>query len=264
MAYSTTTCPFCNALVPLPDPVPARVLCRHCAESFVPRHEESATPAALTVTLEQEVERHRESRRGTGSSGWKWVAGLVLLAGIGAGIWWWQRPQKMPAPLPAPETAKIYTPEEMPALRYLPAGTDSIIAVQVQPLLGLNPTATEAEIRSALLLKGVPADFVEGLQKNVGLSWEQLDQLVIGTKLKNGLEVDRLVAVVHLRKPIDENEMNDAFAQISAELSQQYILSYYPDDTADKSGEFRTISLTVKGKLNVNLRTRKGYYVPKK
>ncbi len=63
--------------------------------------------------------------------------------------------------------------------------------------------------------------------------------------------------------PIDEDEMNNAFAQISAELSQQYVLSYYPDDTADKRGEFRTISLTIKGRPNVNLRTRKGYYVPK-
>jgi Ca-activated chloride channel homolog len=64
--------------------------------------------------------------------------------------------------------------------------------------------------------------------------------------------------------PIDEKEMNNAFDQISAELSQQYILSYYPDDAADKRGEFRTISLTVKGKQNLTVRTRKGYYVPKR
>lgn len=65
--------------------------------------------------------------------------------------------------------------------------------------------------------------------------------------------------------PIDESEMNDAFAQISAELSQQYILSYYPgDDDAGKRGELRTISVAVKGKQNVTLRARKGYYVPKR
>ena len=64
--------------------------------------------------------------------------------------------------------------------------------------------------------------------------------------------------------PIDEDEMNEAFKQISAELSQQYILSYYPDDNADRRGEFHTISLTIKGKPNVNVRTRKGYYVGKK
>ena len=64
--------------------------------------------------------------------------------------------------------------------------------------------------------------------------------------------------------PIDEDEMNEAFKQISAELSQQYILSYYPDDPAEKRGEFRSISVAVKGKQNVSIRTRKGYYVPKK
>ncbi|MFM9904821.1 MAG: VWA domain-containing protein [Pyrinomonadaceae bacterium] len=64
--------------------------------------------------------------------------------------------------------------------------------------------------------------------------------------------------------PIDEDEMNRAFDQISAELSQQYILSYYPESEADKLGEFRTITLAVKGKPNVSIRTRKGYYVGKK
>jgi len=63
--------------------------------------------------------------------------------------------------------------------------------------------------------------------------------------------------------PIDEREMDNAFDRIAAELSQQYILSYYPEDTADKAGEFRGISLAVKGK-NLSVRTRKGYYVPKK
>jgi Ca-activated chloride channel family protein len=64
--------------------------------------------------------------------------------------------------------------------------------------------------------------------------------------------------------PIDEDEMNAAFKQISAELAQQYILSYYPEADADKNGEFRNISVTVKGKPNVSVRTRKGYYVPKR
>ncbi|MGQ0540920.1 MAG: VWA domain-containing protein [Blastocatellia bacterium] len=64
--------------------------------------------------------------------------------------------------------------------------------------------------------------------------------------------------------PIDEDELDGAFRQISAELSQQYILSYYPDDAGEKPGEFREISLSIKTKPNVHVRTRKGYYVPKK
>ncbi|HEY0458026.1 MAG TPA: VWA domain-containing protein [Pyrinomonadaceae bacterium] len=63
--------------------------------------------------------------------------------------------------------------------------------------------------------------------------------------------------------PIDEDELDRAFAQISGELSQQYILSYYPENERDKRGEFRTISLSVKNRQNLQVRTRKGYYVPK-
>ncbi len=64
--------------------------------------------------------------------------------------------------------------------------------------------------------------------------------------------------------PIDERELDAAFTQISAELSQQYILSYYPQDDSEKRGEFREISLTVKNGQNLTVRTRKGYYVPKR
>jgi Ca-activated chloride channel family protein len=64
--------------------------------------------------------------------------------------------------------------------------------------------------------------------------------------------------------PIDEQELNDAFNKISAELSQQYILSYYPEDESGKRGEFRAISLNVKGRQNLSIRARKGYYVPKR
>ncbi len=64
--------------------------------------------------------------------------------------------------------------------------------------------------------------------------------------------------------PIDETELDQAFNQISAELAQQYILSYYPENESDKRGEFRTISLVVKTRQNLTVRTRKGYYVPRK
>jgi Ca-activated chloride channel family protein len=64
--------------------------------------------------------------------------------------------------------------------------------------------------------------------------------------------------------PIDERELDVAFNQISAELSQAYVLSYYPENEADKRGEFRTISLRVKSHANLTVRTRKGYYVPRR
>ncbi len=62
--------------------------------------------------------------------------------------------------------------------------------------------------------------------------------------------------------PVDEDELNQAFTQISAELSEQYILSYYPEDPSER-GKFRTITLNVKNKKDLTLRTRKGYYIPR-
>ncbi len=62
--------------------------------------------------------------------------------------------------------------------------------------------------------------------------------------------------------PIDERELDQAFNQISAELSQAYILNYYPEEQS-KPNEFRTISLKIKGRENLTVRTRKGYYVSK-
>ena len=60
--------------------------------------------------------------------------------------------------------------------------------------------------------------------------------------------------------PIDERELDAAFNQISAELSQQYILSYYPQETG-KASELRAISLKIKKRENLTVRTRKGYYI---
>ena len=62
--------------------------------------------------------------------------------------------------------------------------------------------------------------------------------------------------------PIDEEELDRAFNQISADLSQTYVLNYYPESEKDKRGEFRAISLKIKARDNLTVRTRKGYYVP--
>lgn len=67
-----------------------------------------------------------------------------------------------------------------------------------------------------------------------------------------------------VHSPIDERELDEAFRQIIAALSQQYILSYYPDNDADARGQFREITLSVKDKPNLIVRTRKGYFVPKR
>jgi periplasmic protein TonB len=54
-------------------------------------------------------------------------------------------------------------------------------------------------------------------------------------------------------------DLDSAFSHISADLSQQYVLSYYPtDDGSD--GRFRAISLRVKTRPNMRVRARRGFY----
>jgi Ca-activated chloride channel family protein len=54
-------------------------------------------------------------------------------------------------------------------------------------------------------------------------------------------------------------DLDAAFEQIFKDISQQYVLSYYPtEDPAD--GRFRTIDLRVKTRPTLRVRAREGYY----
>lgn len=60
--------------------------------------------------------------------------------------------------------------------------------------------------------------------------------------------------------PKSVSELDDAFAQISADLAQQYILSYYP--APDKrDGRYHIITVSVKARPNARVRARKGFLV---
>jgi Ca-activated chloride channel family protein len=60
--------------------------------------------------------------------------------------------------------------------------------------------------------------------------------------------------------PKSVGDLDEAFAQISADLAQQYVLSYYP--AADKrDGRYHVITVNVKAQPNARVRTRKGFVV---
>jgi len=59
--------------------------------------------------------------------------------------------------------------------------------------------------------------------------------------------------------PKNTAELDAAFAQISADLAQQYVLSYYPTDER-RDSRFRVINLRVKTRPNLRVRARRGYY----
>lgn len=59
--------------------------------------------------------------------------------------------------------------------------------------------------------------------------------------------------------PKTTSDLDHAFAQIAADLSHQYLLSYYAGDQP-RDGRFHSIELKVKSRKDVRIRTRKGYY----
>jgi Ca-activated chloride channel homolog len=63
---------------------------------------------------------------------------------------------------------------------------------------------------------------------------------------------------VYISRSVED--LDKAFAQIAADLAQQYIISYYP--AADKrDGRYHLIALRVKTKPNARVRARKGFLV---
>jgi len=65
---------------------------------------------------------------------------------------------------------------------------------------------------------------------------------------------------VYIPKTVDQLEY--AFNQIAADLSQQYVLSYYPN-AEQRDGRLHQLDLRIKSRSDVRVRSRKGYYAPK-
>ncbi len=63
--------------------------------------------------------------------------------------------------------------------------------------------------------------------------------------------------------PKTTEQLDHAFDQIAADLSQQYVLSYYPN-TDRHDGRLHLLELTVKSRNDVRVRSRRGYYAPRK
>jgi Ca-activated chloride channel family protein len=65
---------------------------------------------------------------------------------------------------------------------------------------------------------------------------------------------------VYLPKTTDQLDV--AFDQIAADLSQQYVLSYYPS-AEHRDGQLHKLELRIKSRNDVRVRSRRGYYAPK-
>src|SRR5207253_10403236 len=114
-------------------------------------------------------------------------------------------------------------------------------------------------------------DFDATLQK---LSSEECQSYIVQTGLYDNANVRDLAAerrmeqfaaqtggAVYIPKTVED--LDSAFAQIAADLAQQYILSYYPPEDK-RDGRYHQIAVRMKTKTNVRIRARKGCLVKKR
>jgi len=111
-------------------------------------------------------------------------------------------------------------------------------------------------------------DFEATLQR---LSSDECQVYVVQTGVYDNANVRDLAAERRMQEfaaqtggsayiPKSVNDLDETFSQISADLAQQYILSYYP--AADKrDGKYHLITVRVKTRQNTRVRARKGFLV---
>ena len=65
---------------------------------------------------------------------------------------------------------------------------------------------------------------------------------------------------VHI--PSDPADLDAAFVEIAADLAQQYVLSYYATEER-RDGQYHTMSLQIKTRKGMRVRSRRGFYAPR-
>lgn len=209
MAEVTSSCPYCNAILAVPESSASSFICPRCKESIPLRLKEQGTShSTRTPTVpaieefDQEIERSRQARQAHSLNSFKGIVVLGLVLGTlgvltGLFISYNQRIHNSHQSSSDFETSRLVAPREMPGLGYLPAATDSVIALQVGPFLADWPDGNQADLHTSLLQMGAPEGLVTGFDRAIGVGLNNIDQIVIGLKLKEGSLLEQNVVVVH-------------------------------------------------------------------
>ena len=122
---------------------------------------------------------------------------------------------------------------------------------------GIETTSRINEFEA--VIQHVLADDVQVYVVQTGL-YEGANLRALAAERRMEQLTEQTGGAVYLPKTV--SELDVAFDQIAADLSQQYVLSYYPLPE-HRDGRLHVIDLKIKTRNDVRLRSRKGYYAPK-
>ncbi|MFL5340074.1 MAG: hypothetical protein ACJ8F7_07975 [Gemmataceae bacterium] len=189
----TTTCPFCNSVVEVPESPPARMTCPRCGEAFpvtrgdLPVPTQSGSPEALRQPTPPATVRRTNRRLGLAI-----FAGMALLFVVALVLILNSRPKR-----------GLESLAELPTLGYLPGDTNVIAAVNV-------PVAEEsAEGREMLDRLGVAPGGAFDLERYVGLRRDQIDDAVLGLRVGPESVFPRVRLVVRTRGSYDPERLRE-------------------------------------------------------
>ncbi len=204
MTAAPFTCPFCNSELPLE---PADHRCPRCGEQL-PLHDRSTAGSLLDDRIDAEMARHRLARQAKAKRSTRIAiifAVALGAAGIGLGLHLSRTGCVFPERTVA-DTARAVAPEEMPGLLYLPSGTDSVIAFQLRAFHDSLPDAKGDDAKPTWAELGIPPETGKSIERTTGLTIGDIDQLVIGSTLKDGSPTNSLL-VVHTHRSVSIEEI---------------------------------------------------------
>jgi hypothetical protein len=163
----TTTCPFCNAAVPVPTPL----TCPRCEERL-PGGTATAAPARAKAAANPLWFR----------VGFPLSCAVSILALVG-GLYLVNRGESKPTPVTAPGTATDVGPATVPPLGltgvgYLPSDVQVVAAVQVGPLQSYA-ARTNADAKRLLADAGLPPSLFDSLA-TAGVPLESIHHAALG------------------------------------------------------------------------------------
>lgn len=209
------TCPYCNALVPLPTEARLGDLftCPRCEERFALRNVAAPTAREAPETpapAPPPVAPRRFSNRTIGLS----VLGVMLLMATIGTIYALQtqsfrrandyglrqsRSLKRPRQFDIEDAAKVtaYTPSKMPALALLPPGVDVLAGVHVRYLLQENEGNRLLERELPGFGGTVQSTLLARVENATGIQIPEIDHVVVGARVES-LQV---VLALRTRRP---------------------------------------------------------------